>query len=60
MKAKRQGYYSRTYFAFENMKAKIEEILENNINIPEEVKLSLPKLKKLNTPKPKLPKLNKI
>ena len=42
------------------MKAKIEEILENNINIPEEVKLSLPKLKKLNTPKPKLPKLNKI
>jgi hypothetical protein len=60
VKAKRQGYYSRTYFAFENMKAKIEEILENNINIPEEVKLSLPKLKKLNTPKPKLPKLNKI
>ena len=60
VKAKRQGYYSRTYFAFENMKAKIEEILENNINIPEEVKLSLPKLKKLNTQKLKLPKLNKI
>jgi len=58
IKAKRQGYHSRTYFAFENMKAKIKEILEANINIPQEVKLSLPKLKKLNTPK--LPKLNKI
>jgi len=60
VKAKRQGYYSRTNFAFENMKAKIEEILESNVNIPEEVKLSLPKLKKLNNPKPKLPKLNKV
>ena len=46
-KAKRQGYYSRTYFAFENMKAKINEILENNINLPEKIKLSLPKLKKV-------------
>ena len=57
-RGKQQGYHSRTYFAFENMKAKIKEILEANINIPQEVKLSLPKLKKLNTPK--LPKLNKI
>ncbi len=59
-KAKRQGYYSRTYFAFENMKAKIIEILENNINLPEQVKLSLPKLKKINSPKLKLPKLKTI
>ncbi len=59
-KAKRQGYYSRTYFAFENMKAKIVEILENNINLPEQVKLSLPKLKKINSPKLKLPKLKTI
>ncbi len=58
IKAKRQGYHSRTYFAFENMKAKINTILEDNVNIPEQVKLSLPKLKKLNTPK--LPKLNKV
>tara|TARA_Y100000385_G_C13088686_1_gene637670 strand:- start:1633 stop:2946 length:1314 start_codon:yes stop_codon:yes gene_type:complete len=59
-KAKRQGYYSRTYFAFENMKAKIIEILENNINLPEQVKLSLPKLKKINSPKLKLPKLKTV
>mgnify|MGYP000887904195 FL=1 len=63
--SKRQGYHSRTYFAFENMKAKINEILENTINIPEQVKLSLPKLKKINggeklSPKLKLPKLKKL
>jgi len=46
-KAKRQGYHSRTYFAFENMKAKINTILENSINLPEKIKLSLPKLKKV-------------
>ena len=59
VKGKRQGYYSRTYFAFENMKAKISSILEDSINLPEEVKLSLPKLKKVDTPKLKLPKLKK-
>ncbi len=63
--SKRQGYYSRTYFAFENMKAKISSILEDNINIPEQVKLSLPKLKKVGnnknlSPKLKLPKLKKV
>ena len=52
VKGKRQGYFSRTYFAFENMKANINEILNNNINLPEEVKLELPKLK--------LPKLKKV
>ena len=52
VKGKRQGYFSRTYFAFENMKAKINTILEDNINLPEEVKLSLPKLK--------IPKLKKV
>ena len=64
-RGKQQGYHSRTYFAFENMKAKINEILENTINIPEQVKLSLPKLKKINggeklSPKLKLPKLKKL
>jgi len=46
-KAKRQGYYSRTNFAFSNMKDKIEKILESNINLPGQVELKLPKLKKL-------------
>jgi len=59
-KAKRQGYYSRTYFAFENMKAKVQDILESNINLPEQVKLSLPKLKKIDSPKLKLPKLKTV
>ena len=60
IKAKRQGYHSRTNFSFNNMKNKIEEILENNINLPEQVKLSLPKLKKTNPQKLKLPKLKTI
>jgi glycosyltransferase involved in cell wall biosynthesis len=64
IKAKRQGYYSRTYFAFENMKAKIIEILDKNVKIVEEVALNLPKLKKIENkqklPKLKLPKLSKI
>ena len=64
-RAKRQGYFSRTNFAFKNMKDKIEEILGKNINLPEQVKLALPKLKKsngdgTNIPKLKLPKLKKI
>tara|TARA_R110002051_G_scaffold324103_1_gene420048 strand:- start:550 stop:1878 length:1329 start_codon:yes stop_codon:yes gene_type:complete len=64
-RAKRQGYFSRTNFAFKNMKDKIEEILGKNINLPEQVKLALPKLKKANgegtnIPKLKLPKLKKI
>lgn len=46
-KAKRQGYYSRTNFSFKNMKDKIEKILESNINLPGQVELKLPKLKKL-------------
>ncbi len=63
-KAKRQGYHSRTYFAFENMKAKIIEILDKNVKIAEEVTLNLPKLKKITNsetlPKLKIPKLSKI
>ena len=47
------------------MKNKIEEILENHINLPEKIKLSLPKLnkinsQKLNNQKLKLPKLKII
>ena len=57
-RGKRQGYYSRTYFAFENMKAKISEILNDNVSVPQQVSLNLPKLKKTN--KPVLPKLKKL
>ena len=63
-KAKRQGYYSRTNFAFSNMKDKIGEILDKNVKIVEEVALNLPKLQKAEDkkelPKLKLPKLSKI
>ena len=52
IKGKKQGYYSRTYFAFENMKAKIGEILESNINLPIQIPVQLPKLN--------LPKLKKV
>ena len=55
-RGKQQGYHSRTYFAFENMKAKINEILENNVSVS--VGLNLPPLKKI-TKTSKLPTLKK-
>jgi hypothetical protein len=54
-RGKRQGYHSRTYFAFENMKAKIETILNDYVKVPTQMPLTLPKLKKI-----KLPKLTKL
>mgnify|MGYP003649103437 CR=1 FL=1 len=48
---------SRTYFAFENMKAKIKEIFDTNISVS--VGLDLPPLKKITKPS-KLPKLKKV
>ena len=61
-RGKRQGYHSRTNFAFENMKLKIETILNDYIKVPKKISLNLPKLKKsLNSPKPlNLPKLKKL
>ena len=64
-RAKRQGYFSRTNFSYQNMEDKINQILQDKINLPEQVKLSLPKLKKLgnnkkSSPKLKLPKLKKV
>jgi len=50
-KGKRQGYYSRNNFSFDNMKDKIEKILSSNINLPEQMSLKLPKLKKMELPK---------
>ena len=66
-KAKRQGYQSRTNFSFDKMKEKIDEILSKKVpNIPKQVSLTLPKLKKIGEekkqelPKLKLPKLKKL
>jgi hypothetical protein len=48
VKAKRQGYQSRTNFSFDIMKEKLNDILENNIkHLPSSMNLNLPKLKKL-------------
>jgi glycosyltransferase involved in cell wall biosynthesis len=64
VRAKRQGYYSRTNFSFEKMKEILREILNHNIpDIAKQVTLNLPKLKKSkssNTPKLNLPKLKKV
>ena len=66
-KAKRQGYQNRTNFSFDKMKEKINEILSKKVpNIPKQVSLTLPKLKKIGEenkqklPKLKLPKLKKV
>jgi len=64
--AKRQGYYCKTNFSHEKMKDKLEEILNRIPESPKQVKLQLPKLKKIgedqktNLPKLELPKLTKI
>ena len=65
-KAKRQGYQSRNNFSFEKMKEKLDKIISNKIpEFPKQVKLNLPKLKKIGEgsknelPKLKLPKLKK-
>ena len=64
--AKRQGYYSRTNFSFEKMKEKLDKVLEEKTSeIPKQVELKLPKLKKIGKnktelPKLKLPKLKKV
>ncbi len=67
VKAKRQGYYARTNFSFTKMKEKIDDILTTNVpEMAREVKLNLPKLKKVGDknppelPKLKLPKLKKV
>ena len=66
-KAKRQGYQNRTNFSFDKMKEKIDEILIKKVpNIPKQVSLTLPKLKKIGEenkqklPRLKLPKLKKV
>jgi glycosyltransferase involved in cell wall biosynthesis len=56
--AKRQGYQSRTKFSFEAMKEKLGKVFTDKIpEFPKEVKLNLPKLKKVGESKMELPKL---
>jgi hypothetical protein len=60
-KAKRQGYQNRTNFSFNQMKEKIDNILQNKIpEFPKHVSLKLPKLKKIQKSSPSLPKLKKV
>ena len=48
VKAKRQGYYSRTNFSFDAMDKMIESILSKNTpDLPIEAPLKLPKIKKI-------------
>ena len=64
--AKRQGFHSRSKFSFEKMKEKMDKVLTERLpEFPKEVKLQLPKLKKIGEnkielPKLKLPKLKKV
>tara|TARA_B100000963_G_C22608805_1_gene663888 strand:- start:666 stop:2012 length:1347 start_codon:yes stop_codon:yes gene_type:complete len=68
VKAKRQGYYSRSNFSFDVMREVLGDILKESLpTIAKQVPLSLPKLKKINDnketnklPKLKLPKLKKV
>jgi len=56
--AKRQGYQSRTKFSFEAMKEKLNKTFTDKIpEFPKEIKLNLPKLKKVGENKMELPKL---
>lgn len=63
--AKRQAYVSRTEFSLDNMAAKFCEYVDTGINnVPKQVQLQLPKLKKVGetveAPKLTLPKLKKV
>ena len=66
VKGKRQGYYARTNFSFNNMKEILGNILDNSLpQFPKQVSLNLPKLKKAGKSSPssnglKLPKLKKV
>jgi hypothetical protein len=52
---KRQGFYSKTNFSFEKMVEKLDEHLKRIPEIPKQVQLKLPSLKRIE-----LPKLSKI
>jgi len=60
--AKKLAMYNQSKFSLKAMQDKLEKILDENIpDIPKQVKLKLPKLKKTTkAPKIKLPKLKKV
>ena len=65
VKAKRQGYISRTKFNYDTMVETLKTILDSNLpEFAQQVKLNLPKLKKIgeekSPPKIQLPKLKKL
>ena len=66
VKAKKQGYKSRTEFSYDKMVDTLKEVLDTIPAIPKQVGLTLPKLKKvgkekeIEIPKLKLPKLKKL
>jgi len=66
VKAKKQGYKSRTEFSYDKMVDTLKEVLDIVPAIPKQVGLTLPKLKKLGeekkleVPKLKLPTLKKL
>jgi len=66
VKAKKQGYKSRTEFSYEKMVDTLKEVLDTIPVIPKQVGLTLPKLKKVGDEKEvklptlKLPKLKKL
>jgi len=62
--AKRQSHVSKTEFSLDAMNKKFCEYIDTAVNsVPQQVKLNLPKLKKVDAPeqpKLKLPKLKKV
>ncbi len=52
-KAKRQAYRSKTWFSWDKMVEKLDELLTMNLpEFPKAVELKLPQLKKISLPKP--------
>jgi glycosyltransferase involved in cell wall biosynthesis len=50
--AKRQAYYSKTNFSWNKMKEKLDTLISTNLpEFPEELKLKLPSMKKIELPK---------
>ena len=60
--SRKQGHFSKTNFNLEKMGKLFCEYVDKGVqSVPQQVNLSLPKLKKLDeTPKLKLPKLKKV
>tara|TARA_Y100000385_G_C13081112_1_gene633955 strand:+ start:520 stop:1839 length:1320 start_codon:yes stop_codon:yes gene_type:complete len=59
-KSKTLGGRLKKKFSFEAMKTRLIEILDDNVDVPKQMELKLPKIGGNKTPKLKLPKLEKI